>query len=164
MVTPQHDHAAAPAVKDYERSLRERVFHGLLFEVLAIGIATPLAAWLTGRGLFAMGVLSAVISFMAIVWNMVFNWAFDQLQKRHGFRRNTWVRMGHALAFEGGLIVMAVPFIAWWIDASLWHAFVIDIGLLLFFLPYTFVFNLVYDRVRVRVLGRARTPCRAGSR
>lgn len=141
-------------VKVYERSVKERILHGVLFEILAIGIATPLAAWLTGESLAAMGVLSAVISLMAILWNMTFNWAFDMLQQRLQFERNILVRIIHACAFEIGLIIMAVPFIAWWIDATLWQAFVIDIGLILFFLPYSFFFNLGYDKARVAVIRR----------
>jgi uncharacterized membrane protein len=46
-----------------------------------------------------------------------------------------------------GLVVMLVPFFAWWLDVSLWQAFVLDLGLLLFFLGYTFVFNWAFDRV-----------------
>ena len=48
---------------------------------------------------------------------------------------------------EGGLVVMLVPFFAWWLEVSLWQAFVLDLGLLLFFLGYTFVFNWAFDRV-----------------
>jgi len=143
-------------IKVYVRSVKERIFHGLLFEVLAIGIATPLAAWLTGESLRAMGVLSAVISLMALIWNMTFNWAFDMLQQRYQFERNIGVRIIHACAFEIGLVIMAVPFIAWWINASLWHAFVIDIGLILFFLPYAFFFNLFYDKARIVVIRQRR--------
>lgn len=143
---------ATVQVKDYERSIKERIFHGILFEILAIGIATPLAAWLTGETLIAMGILSAVIALMAILWNMLFNWMFDQLQKRWQFKRNIGIRILHSCAFELGLILMAVPFIAWWIDSTLIHAFILDIGLIMFFLPYSFVFNLCYDKLRVRVL------------
>mgnify|MGYP001948152356 CR=1 FL=1 len=143
-------------IKVYERSVKERIFHGVLFEVLAIGIATPLASWLTGESLFDMGILSAVISLMAILWNMTFNWLFDTLQRRHQFRRSIGVRVIHACCFELGLIIMAVPFIAWWIDASLVHAFIIDIGLILFFLPYSFFFNLGYDKARVVVIRHRR--------
>ncbi len=148
-------------IKVYERSVKERILHGVLFEILAIGIATPLAAWLTGESLAAMGVLSAVISLMAISWNMSFNWLFDTLQKRYQFKRGIGVRILHACAFEVGLIIMAVPFIAWWINATLWHALIVDIGLILFFLPYTFFFNLAYDKARVNVIRqhRARLSC-----
>lgn len=139
-------------IRVYERRLRERIFHGVLFEILAIGIATPLAAWLTGETLAAMGVLSAIISFMAISWNMMFNWLFDQAQKRLQFHRGIAMRVLHACLFEIGLIIMAVPFIAWWINTTWMRAFIIDIGLILFFLPYSFFFNLAYDRVRESVL------------
>src|SRR5690554_64028 len=143
-------------IKVYDRSVKERLFHGVLFEVLAIGIATPLAAWLTGKSLTTMGILSAVISLMALIWNMTFNWLFDTLQRRYQFERGIGMRIIHACAFEIGLVIMAVPFIAWWIDATLWHALVIDIGLILFFLPYTFFFNLFYDKARVSVLRQRR--------
>lgn len=148
-------------IKVYERSVKERILHGVLFEILAIGIATPLAAWLTGKSLASMGVLSAVISLMAISWNMTFNWLFDTLQQRYQFERSIGIRIVHACAFEIGLIIMAVPFIAWWIDATLWHALIVDIGLILFFLPYTFFFNLFYDKARVVVIRgrRARLSC-----
>lgn len=139
-------------VKDYERTIKERIFHGVLFEILAIGIATPLASWLTGEPLVTMGILSAVISLMAISWNMLFNWIFDQLQQKWQFERSIGIRILHSCAFELGLIIMAVPFIAWWINSTLIHAFILDIGLILFFLPYSFVFNLCYDKLRVRVI------------
>lgn len=139
-------------IKVYERTIRERVLHGLLFEILAIGIATPLAVWLTGETLADMAVLSAIISFMAISWNMTFNWMFDLAQKHLQFHRGIAVRILHACLFEIGLILMAVPFIAWWIDTTWLRAFIIDIGLILFFLPYSFFFNLAYDRIRESVL------------
>lgn len=142
-LSPQHAHLTA-----YERSLKERIFHAVLFEVLGIIFATPLAMWLTGKSAGSMAALSAVISGMATLWNMIFNWAFDRFQRRIGFERTIVVRILHACSFELGLIIMVVPVVAWWIDSSLWHALVLDIGLVLFFLPYTFIYNLVYDKVR----------------
>ena len=55
--------------------------------------------------------------------------------------------MLQAIGFEGGMGVMLVPFFAWWLDVSLWQAFVLDLELLLFFLGYTFVFNWTFDRI-----------------
>jgi uncharacterized membrane protein len=52
--------------------------------------------------------------------------------------------------FEFGLVLVTVPLAAVWLDISLWQALVLDAGLLLFFLPYTLVFNWVYDTLRVR--------------
>ncbi len=145
--TPKH-------VSAYNRSIKERIFHGLLFEMLAILLATPIAAWLTNQSLSHMGILSAVISFIALIWNMLFNWGFDQIQMRLQFKRNLFIRMAHACMFEIGLIVFSVPFIAWWINTSMLHALILDIGLILFFLPYSFFFNLIYDRTRARILNK----------
>lgn len=61
----------------------------------------------------------------------------------------------HAVGFEGGLVVIVVPLAAWWLGISLWQAFLLDISLLLFFLPYTYVYNLVYDKLREARLRRA---------
>ena len=138
----------------YRRSWRERLLHASLFEVLAIGLSAPLAAWLTGRGIGDMGVLTAVVALMALLWNMVYNWMFDRVQMRMGFERSMTIRVVHAFLFELGLLIIAVPFIAWWMDVSLWHAVVVDIGLVLFYLPYTFFYNLAYDALRARLMAR----------
>jgi uncharacterized membrane protein len=35
-------------------------------------------------------------------------------------------------------------------QVSYWEALLLDIGILLFFLPYTYVFNWIYDHLRLR--------------
>ena len=145
---------APPSIQLYRRGLAERLLHAILFEVLAIGISAPLAAWFTGRPVMSMGVLTAVIAAMALLWNVVYNWLFDCLQKRYGFERTLLMRVWHACGFELGLLVIAVPFVAWWLDVSVWHAIVLDIGFILFYLPYGFLYNLGYDRARQAILDR----------
>lgn len=136
----------------YQRSLKERIFHAILFEILGIIFATPLAMWLTKKPALSMAALSAVISGMAMLWNMLFNWLFDVLQRRLHFRRGILIRILHACCFEIGLIIMVVPLVAWWIETTLWHALVVDIGLVLFFLPYSFFYNLIYDKCRLLIM------------
>ena len=58
----------------------------------------------------------------------------------------------HALLFEGGLVLVCVPLIAAWLNVSLMQAFILDIGVLLFFLPYTYVYHWGYDVVREKFL------------
>jgi uncharacterized membrane protein len=137
---------------NYQRSLSERLFHSLLFEVLAIVISAPLAAWLTGQSVTDMGVLTAAIATIAVLWNMLYNWLFDRLQDKVGFTRGAWVRTLHAFGFEFGLILVAIPFAAWWLGITLWQALLLDIGLVLFYLPYGFFFNLGYDKIRERIV------------
>jgi len=137
-----------------QKSVKERFFHALGFEVLAIAICAPLGAWLLGYPLAHMGALTLMISLIAMAWNMVFNAVFDAAQRRLGFSRTLAMRVVHAVVFEIGLIVVVVPLAAWWLGIGLWEAFVLDIGIVLFFLPYTFVFNWTYDHVRARLVAR----------
>lgn len=137
-----------------KKSVKERFFHSLGFEVLAIAICAPLGSWLLGYSLAHIGLLTLMISLVAMSWNMIFNALFDRAQLRMGFKRNWLARSVHALIFELGLLLVVVPLAAWWLGIGLWEAFVLDIGIALFFLPYSFIFNWVYDHVRASVVAR----------
>ena len=135
-----------------KKTLKERFLHAFLFEILAIGLCAPVAAWAMGKSLFEMGVLTAVIAWIALVWNMIYNAGFDRLENRYGLTRNLRLRVIHAFGFELGLILIVIPLAAWWLNISLWQAFVLDIALVLFYLPYAFFYNLAYDKSRSRVI------------
>jgi len=136
------------------KSVTERIFQAIGFECLAILICTPLLAWIMQKPLLDMGAVTVLIAVLALAWNVLFNGLFDRALKRLNLGHNAWTRVIHALLFEGGLIVMGVPLIAWWLSVSLWQAFLLDIGVLLFFLPYTYVYHWVYDVVRERFVTR----------
>jgi uncharacterized membrane protein len=139
------------------RSLQERAFHALLYEALAIVLCAPVAAWAMNSSLPKMGALTLALSAIAMVWNMVFNVAFDAAQRRWQFRKTWRVRLLHGLLFECGMFAVAIPLAAWWLNISLWQAVLLDAGLLLFFLPYTVAFNWAYDTLRERFLPTQKT-------
>jgi uncharacterized membrane protein len=58
------------------------------------------------------------------------------------------------VGFEGGLVLVVVLLAAWWLSISYWEAFLLEMGLIAFFLPYTYVYNLMYDKVRERLVRR----------
>ena len=134
------------------KSIKERALHALLFEIIGVLLFAPLLAWLMGHSLAKMGAMTVMISTVAMLWNMLFNAMFDNLRRKLGFKLSIGARIGHALLFEGGLILVIVPLAAWWLSISLLEAFWLDIGLLLLFLPYTLVFNLLYDKARERMM------------
>ncbi|WP_095130929.1 multidrug/biocide efflux PACE transporter [Pseudomonas sp. Irchel s3h14] len=136
------------------KSITERIFQAIGFELLAILICTPLLAWIMDKPMLDMGVVTMAIAALALGWNVVFNGLFDRALKHYNLVHSAWVRVVHALLFEGGLVAVGVPLIAWWLKVSLWQAFVLDIGVLLFFLPYTYVYHWTYDVVRERVVMR----------
>ena len=132
------------------KSIKERLLHALIFEVLAIALCAPLGAWLLGYPLAHIGLLTLMISLIAMSWNMLFNVAFDRAQRQMGFDRTLTVRAVHSVIFEIGLLLAVVPLAAWWLGIGLWQAFLLDIGIALFFLPCTFFFNWTYDHLRAR--------------
>ncbi|PIF92839.1 putative membrane protein [Acidovorax sp. 62] len=127
---------------------KRRVLYVTLYELIAIAAATLGLAVLTGQGAGHSGVVAVAASAVAVVWNVVFNWAFERWEARQAVRgRGIGRRIAHAIGFEGGLVFTLVPLFAWWFNVSLWQAFVMDLALIVFFLCYTFVFNWVFDRV-----------------
>jgi uncharacterized membrane protein len=103
--------------------------------------------------LLAMGALTLANCLMALVWNVVFNTVFDRLQNTLGFRKTFVTRVAHAVFFEGGLMLTGLPLAAWWLDISLMSAAALEGGLLLFFLPYTYLYHWAYDLLRQTVVG-----------
>ena len=125
-----------------------RVLYVTLYELIAIAVATAGLAQLTGQGAGHAGVVAAAASAIAVLWNLLFNWAFERWESRQAVRgRSVARRVAHAIGFEGGLVFTLVPLFAWWFGISLWQAFVMDLALIVFFLCYTFVFNWVFDQV-----------------
>ncbi|WP_434635043.1 multidrug/biocide efflux PACE transporter [Chromobacterium sp. CV08] len=139
-----------------DKKLAERVLHAVLYEVCAMALLVPLAALVMDKDIVHMGALALMMSTAAMLWNMVFNALFERLERRFGWRRTASVRCLHALGFEGGLVVLLVPLAAWWLDSSYWQAFLLDLGFFAFFLPYTYVFNWLYDHLRARLVARRR--------
>ncbi|MBC7490003.1 MAG: multidrug/biocide efflux PACE transporter [Glaciimonas sp.] len=134
------------------RNFAESCLYALSFEALAVILSAPILSWLMGVSRPKAGILTLMISLIAMVWNIIFNTLFDRIERRFGLIRTVRVRVLHAVAFELGLIAIVIPLAAWGLNMSLLNAFFLDIGLVLFFLPYTFVFNLGYDKIREAVV------------
>ncbi len=131
------------------RTTRDRIRHALSFEIIGLSLFTPLAAFVFGLPVEHIGVVGIVSATLATGWNYLYNLAFDHLmQKFRGSTQKTLVlRAAHAVLFELGLLIVLLPFIAWYLGVSLIEALVMDIAFALFYLVYAFVFNWVYDRV-----------------
>ncbi len=146
---PATPHVASPATRAVTglQGVKRRVLYVTLYELIAIAAATAGLALLSGQGAGHSGLVAVAASAIAVVWNLVFNWAFERWESRQAVRgRSVARRIAHALGFEGGLVITLVPLFAWWFNVSLWQAFVMDLALIVFFLCYTFVFNWFFDR------------------
>ncbi len=56
-------------------------------------------------------------------------------------------RLAHGIGFEGGLVTMLVPFMAYWLNVSLLEAFFAELGLLLMFFIYAVAFTWRFDKI-----------------
>ncbi len=136
------------------RSLTERVFHAVSFEVIATAICAPASAWIMQRPVLEMGALTLLLATAAMIWNVIYNALFDRLWPVHRLARTAKIRVFHALGFEGGFIVIGVTIASLALGIGLVEAFLLEIGFFLFFLPYTMAFNWIYDILRARVIER----------
>ncbi|RAI32052.1 PACE efflux transporter [Rhodoplanes serenus] len=128
--------------------LLRRIVYVTLYELIAIAVVSAALAWIADRPALDSGIVAVASSAIAIGWAFVFNAMFERWEATRRVRGRTPARrVAHAIGFEGGLVVVLVPLIAWQLDVSLWEAFVYDFGLIVFFLVYTFVFTWVFDRV-----------------
>ena len=124
-----------------------RIVFVALYELIAI-LASSLLFMAIGQGAGASGVMAVVASTLAIVWNVTFNHLFEKWEACQTVKgRSVLRRAVHAVGFEGGLALVLIPLMAWWFGVSLWQATVMEAGLLLFFLVYTYAFNWVFDQV-----------------
>ncbi len=130
------------------QGLSRRITQAVLYEAIAISCISPVIAALFKQGLVYSGALSATMSAIAMLWNMIFNALFERWEaSRRQPARTLGRRILHAIGFEGGLIFILVPVVSWWLDISWFDAFVVDIGLFAFFFCYAFVFQWAFDRV-----------------
>lgn len=131
------------------RNTRDRIRHAVLFELIALAAVTPLGGLVFDVPIGHFGVVAAVSTTIAMLWNYCFNLGFDHAMLRlfNNVRKTLRVRVVHAVLFEVGLLCLLVPFIAWYLDVSLWQALVMDVALAGFYLVYAFGFNWCYDIV-----------------
>lgn len=128
------------------RSTTGRVLHTVSYEFFALLLTIPGAAWIMDRPVAGMSITAILLSLSAMVWNVIFNILFDRRFPPH-IPRGPLVRTLQAVGFEGGFIVIAVPLTAVMLKISLTSALMLDIGFLMFYLPYTYLFNWCWDKL-----------------
>ena len=130
------------------RSPLDRLRHALCFEIIALFLIVPLGALAFDTPMQDIGVVGVVSATVAMLWNMVYGLVFDlALRRLNGTTlKSVRMRMVHAVLFEAGLLVVLMPFIAWYLGVSLWQAFVMDVSFAVFYMLYALAFNWAYDR------------------
>jgi len=131
------------------RSTSDRIRHAISFELVALLIVTPAGALLFDKPISDIGVIAIGGATIATGWNYLYNLGFDHLMQRltGSTQKSPAIRAAHAILFELGLLVVLLPFVAWYLQISLWEALIMDVAFALFYVVYAFVFNWAYDRI-----------------
>lgn len=125
-----------------------RVVQALLYEAIAVAVVGPALGWLFDEGLASALGLALLMSTIALLWNYVFNGWFERWEARQSVKgRSLQRRLLHGIGFEGGLVLLLVPPMAWWLQISLWQAFLADLAVLVFFFFYAIGFTWAFDRI-----------------
>ncbi|MGD8710968.1 MAG: PACE efflux transporter [Ectothiorhodospiraceae bacterium] len=129
------------------RTTPDRIRHAVLFEVLGVLIVSPLAGWAFDLPVHRVGVLAFGMSLLAMAWNYAYNLLFDHalLNLRGRVHKTVPERLVHAVAFEAGMFLISIPPTVWWMQVSIGEALLLSASLTVFYLVYTYLFNLGYD-------------------
>lgn len=132
------------------RTGRDRLRYTVLFELLLIAILAPLGAIVLHRQVLDVGLLSVALALKAMLFNLVYNWLFDQWDVRRGripTKRSFRGRILHAVGFECGLVTTSLPIVMWWLGLTLLQAILMDLAVTSIVVIYTVLFSWGYDRI-----------------
>lgn len=130
------------------QGFKRKIIQAISYEVLAIVMVSPFVSFIFDASLASATSLSILVSVLALLWNMLFNTLFEAWEKRQRDRTRTLKRrVIHALSFEIGFGIMVIPITALWLGISWQAAISLEIGLMLFFMLYQFVFQWAFDKL-----------------
>ena len=148
-VLPQTAPQSAPLAHIVPTTAVRRTLYAVLFEGIGVLLSTIGLMLFSEDGEMTTGlaVLGSVIMMtVALLYNFAFNALFEAWESRQATRgRSLLRRITHACLFEAGLMVILVPFLAWWMSLGLIEALVYDIGMTTLFALYALVFTWVFD-------------------
>lgn len=129
------------------RSVFDRIRHALSFELIGLLLVIPASRLFFSHDPGEFGVIALAGSLMATVWVYLFNLLFDRLllRSRGNLHKSLALRLLQAVLFEIGLLLMLLPFIAWYLQISLVDALLTDVFIAVFYVLYALVFNGLYD-------------------
>lgn len=129
------------------QGVKRKVIYVGGYELLGLVVGTMVMTVLTGKSPATTGLLALMITGIATVWNVSFNYLFEAWERRQRDRtRTVRRRVLHAVAFQLTLVCFLVPLIAWWLGITLIQAFVLDLVFIVYIPFYTFAYNCAFDR------------------
>lgn len=138
----------APSERAPLRPAVRRVLYVGIYEALSVLCTLVVLSSVLGHGGGSSALTAVLLSTTATVWNYLWNTLFESMERRFEIRgRGPLVRVVHALGYEGGLLVFTVPMVALLLGVGFLEALMIESGMLVFFLLFTYAYSWAFDRV-----------------
>ena len=130
------------------RPALRKVIYAICFETLGVAVASAGLLAMSEASVGQSVSLSVVTATVALCWSYLYNSLFEAWEARQTVRGRSFARRSaHALIFEGGLVLILVPVMAWWWQVGLLEALVYDGGEIGELNSYTYVFTWGFDRI-----------------
>lgn len=127
---------------------RRKIIYAVSFEPLGTLVATLGLMVMSDAKPLQSLTLSVIGATIALCWSYLFNTVFEAWEARQPVKgRSALRRAVHALLFEGGLVLISVPIMAWGLGVGLVEAAAYEAGLIVLFIVYTYAFTWGFDRV-----------------
>jgi uncharacterized membrane protein len=127
---------------------RRKIVYAVSFETLGTLVASVALTLMSDASAGSSLVLSALTATIALCWSFVFNTVFEAWEARQPVKgRSLRRRTVHALMFEGGLVLICIPVMAWWLQVGYLEALAYEAGLIALFIAYTYAFTWGFDRI-----------------
>ena len=127
---------------------RRKIVYAVSFEALGTLVASVALTLMSDASAGSSLVLSALTATIALCWSFVFNTVFEAWEARQPVKgRSLRRRTVHALMFEGGLVLICIPVMAWWLQVGYLEALAYEAGLIALFIAYTYAFTWGFDRI-----------------
>lgn len=126
---------------------RRKIVYAVSFEALGTLVASAYLWTVSEASAGSSLALSILTATIALCWSYAFNTIFETWEARQSVRgRSLKRRTAHALIFEGGLVLICIPVMAWWLQVGYLEALVYEAGLIAVFIAYTYLFTWGFDR------------------
>lgn len=130
---------------------KRRIVHALSYEIILLVIIAIALSFIFEVPLEVTGTLGVAMAVTSVIWNMIFNHFFEKFEAKRKLKRTVGVRILHAIGFEGGLLLVTIPMVAYAMNMSLCQAILLDFSMTMCILVYTFIFQWCFDQIEARL-------------
>lgn len=129
---------------------KRRLVHALSYEIILLVIIAVALSFIFDVPMEVTGGLGVAMAVTSVLWNMVFNHYFEKFEQKRQLKRTVKVRILHAIGFEGGLLLVTIPMVAYAMQMTIVEAIILDFSLTMCILVYTFIFQWCYDMLEAK--------------